>query len=320
MRRTLPCTMGKASRTKQNTSRRERIAAQRAADRRREVRNRVLIASGAVVVVIAIVVVFVVVKATGGNSSKSSSTANGPTGSALAAVVKDTTTVPASTLESVGSGSVTSPPAAVTNGTPLTSGGKPEMLYIGAEYCPFCAFERWGMVVALSRFGTFKNLSTTHSSSTDAYPNTSTWTFYKSTYTSKYLAFTSVEETTNVADSSSQSGYTPLQSPTAAQQALLTKYDAPPYVSSADAGAIPFVYLGGHYVINGASSTPQVLQGKSWATIASSLKDPSNAVAKAVNGTANYITAGICKMTNDQPSNVCTSTITGLQANMKAPS
>jgi hypothetical protein len=313
--------MGKASRTKQNASRRDRIAAQRAADRRREVRNRILIAGGAVVVVIAIVVVFVVVKATGGNSGKSSSTsADGPTGSALAAVVKDTTTVPASTLNAVGAGSVTSPPAAVTNGTPLTSGGKPEILYIGAEYCPFCAFERWGMVVALSRFGTFKNLSTTHSSSTDVYPNTSTWTFYKSTYTSKYLVFSPVEETTNVADSSSSAGYTPLQSPTAAQEALLEKYDAPPYVSSADKGAIPFVYLGGHYVINGASSSPQVLQGKSWATIASSLKDPGNAVAKAVNGTANYITSAICKMTNNQPSNVCTSAITGLQSTMKAPS
>src|ERR1700759_5623761 len=242
--------MGKASRTKQGASRRERIAAQRALEPRRQVRNRIFIAIGAVVVVVVDVVVFVVFAANKKTPTAKTS-ANGPTGSALATVVKNTTTVPASTLATVGGGSVTSPPASLTNGTPLTSGGKPEMLYVGAEYCPYCAYERWGMVVALSRFGTFKNLSTTHSSSTDAFPNTSTWTFYKSTYTSKYLAFSSVEETTNVADSSSQSGYTPLQSPTAAQQALLTKYDAPPYVSSADAGAIPFVYLGGHYVVNG---------------------------------------------------------------------
>ena len=313
--------MGKASKAKRDgSSRQQRIAAQRAQARRTEVRNRILIASGSVVVVIAIVLAFVLVKVNSHGSSGSSASGNGPTGTALATVVKNTTTVPASTLNAVGAGSVTSPPAAVTNGTPLTSGGKPEMLYIGAEYCPFCAFERWGMVVALSRFGTFKNLSTTHSSSTDVYPNTSTWTFYKSTYTSKYLVFSPVEETTNVPDSSSSAGYTPLQSPTAAQEALLEKYDAPPYVSSADKGAIPFVYLGGHYVINGASSSPQVLQGKSWATIASSLKDPSNAVAKAVNGTANYITSAICKMTNNQPSTVCTSAITGLQSNMKAPS
>jgi hypothetical protein len=308
--------MGKASRAKQDTTRRERVAAQRAADRRREIRNRILIVSGAVVVVVVVVVVFVLVKVNGKSSSPPASSANGPTGSALAKVVADTTSVPASTLNSVGAGSVTSPPSSIS-GTPLTSGGKPEMLYIGAEYCPYCAFERWGMVVALSRFGTFKGLSTTHSASGDVFPNTATWTFYKSSYTSKYVAFSSVEETTNQLASGGQ-GYVPLQSPTAAQEALINKYDAPPYVASASKGAIPFVYIGGKYLITGASASPQVLAGKSWASIASSLHDPGNAVSKAVNGTANYITAAICKTTDNQPSNVCTTSITGLQSNMKA--
>ena len=309
--------MGKASREKQTTSRRERIAAQRAAERRRQVRNRILIAAGAVVVVIVVVVVFVVIAANKPSSTTSGkSSANGPTGAALSKVVADTTSVPASTLATVGAGSVTTPPSSV-NGTALTSGGKPEMLYIGAEYCPYCAFERWGMVVALSRFGTFKGLSTTHSSSTDVYPNTPTWTFYKSTYTSKYVAFSPVEETTNQLASNGQ-GYVPLQSPTAAQAALISKYDAPPYVPSADKGAIPFVYIGGKYLISGASALPSVLSGKSWASIASSLKDPSSAVAKAVDGTANYITAAICKTTNDQPSSVCTSSVTALQSKMPA--
>ena len=307
--------MGKASRNKESASRRERIAAQRAAERRRQVRNRILIASGAVVVVVVVVVVFVVLAANK-KPSTSKSSANGPTGTALSKVVADTTSVPASTLATVGAGSVTSPPSALANGTPLTSGGKPEMLYIGAEYCPFCAFERWGMVVALSRFGTFKGLSTTHSSSTDQFPNTPTWTFYKSSYTSKYLAFSSVEETTNQLASNGQ-GYTPLQTPTAAQQALIAKYDAPPYVASASKGAIPFVYVGGKYLITGASATPSVLAGKTWASIGSSLKDPGNAVSKAVNGTANYITAAICKTTGNQPSNVCTPGITALQSKMK---
>ncbi len=307
--------MGKASRTKQGASRRERIAAQRAAERRRQVRNRIFVAIGAVVVVVVVVVVFVVFAANK-KSPAAKPSANGPTGSALATVVKDTTTVPASTLASVGAGSVTSPPASLTNGTPLTSGGKPEMLYVGAEYCPYCAFERWGMVVALSRFGTFKNLSTTHSSSSDQYPNTPTWTFYKSSYTSKYLVFSSVEETTNQLTSNGQ-GYTQLQTPTAAQQALLAKYDAPPYVPADSKGAIPFVYIGGKYLISGASAQPSVLQGKTWASIASSLKDPSNDVAKAVNGTANFITAAICKTTGNQPSNVCTPGITALQSKMK---
>ena len=75
--------------------------------------------------------------------------------------------------------------------------GKPELLYIGAEYCPFCAAQRWAMVAALSRFGTFSNLSLTHSASADVYPDTPTFSFYQSTYSSKYLTFTSVETNTN---------------------------------------------------------------------------------------------------------------------------
>jgi Domain of unknown function (DUF929) len=311
--------MAKSSRTRQSASRRERIAIQRAAERRRQVRNRVLIAVGAVAVIVVVVVVFVVVKANGKPATSSPASANGPTGTALAQVVANTTSVPASTLTKVGAGSVASPPSALTNGTPLTSGGKPEMLYIGAEYCPFCAFERWGMIVALSRFGTFSGLSTVHSGNItgEVFPNTPTWTFYKSTYTSKYLAFTPVEIQTNVPASGGQ-GYTSLQTPSSAQQALLAKYDAPPYVSAANKGAIPFVYIGGKYLINGASTSPSVLAGKSWATIASSLKDPTSAEAQAIGGTANYITAAICKTTNNQPSSVCTPSVTALQSKMTA--
>ena len=41
----------------------------------------------------------------------------------------------------------------------LTADGKPLVLYVGAEYCPYCAAERCAMVQALSRFGTFSNLT-----------------------------------------------------------------------------------------------------------------------------------------------------------------
>src|SRR5208282_448024 len=92
--------MGKASRTKVESTRREKIAAQRAAERRSEQRRRILIASGSVVVVLVIVLVFVVVKLNGGKPSNSSAAglSNGPTGSSLSAVVDNVTSVPASTL------------------------------------------------------------------------------------------------------------------------------------------------------------------------------------------------------------------------------
>ena len=307
--------MGRASKAKrQGSTRQQRIAAQRAAARRTEIRNRILIASGSVVVVVAIVLAFVLVKVNSHGKSATSS-ANGPTGTALATVVKDTTTVPASTLNSVGAGSgVTGLPKSIS-GAALTSGGKPEMLYMGAEYCPFCAAERWGMVVALSRFGTFKNLSTTHSASGDEFPNTSTWTFYKSSYTSKYLTFSSVEMQTNKLAADGQS-YTTLQTPTAAQNALLNKYDAPPYVASSSKGAIPFIDIGNKYMISGSSFGPQILQGRTWSQIATALKNPSSPIAKAIDGTANYITAAICKTTGNEPAPACTTAVKKLEAKL----
>ena len=43
-------------------------------------------------------------------------------------------------------------------GSPLSSGGKPEVLYVGTEFCPYCAAESWSLIVALSRFGQFSGL------------------------------------------------------------------------------------------------------------------------------------------------------------------
>jgi hypothetical protein len=311
--------MGKASRTKVEVNRREKIAAQRAAARRAEKRRRILIASGSVLAVVAIVVAFVLVKANSGSGTPAPSS-NGPTGAALATLTKDVTTIPASTLDSVGGGSITNGGSIgnssangyliPVSGSPLTSGGKPEVLYIGAEYCPFCGAQRWAMIVALSRFGTFSGLSTVHSSSIDVYPNTPTWTFYKSTYTSKYLTFSPVETTTNVPDSKSSSGYVNLQTPTPAQEALWTKYTP--------GGSIPFIDIGGKYVQVGNLQPygPQDLQGKSWDQVAAALRDPSSTIAQGAIGNANYMTAAICEATGNQPASACTPTIKSLESQL----
>src|ERR1700756_641781 len=189
--------MGKASRTKQDPDRRARIAAQRAAERRRQQRNRIYIAGGSI---FAVVIVVVLVGVNHNSNTASAAVSNGPTGAALTPVVSDVTSVPAATLDKVGSGGSAvnngSPPIiTLKGGAPLTSGGKPEMAYMGAEYCPYCAAERWGMIVALSRFGTFTGLQPPHSAAKDGAgqaepnPNTPTWTFANSKYTSKYLTF-----------------------------------------------------------------------------------------------------------------------------------
>jgi hypothetical protein len=293
--------MGKASRVKRESAR-ERIAAQRAAQHKAEQRRRMLWTGGSILGVVVIVLAFVVFKTT--QSPAATAGTNSATGTALpASVVKDITTVPPSTLTSVGTGTADAKSiTTVASAKTLTSGGKPQVLYIGAEYCPYCATERWAVAVALSRFGTFSGLHGIHSSSSDVYPSTPTLTFYKSTYTSKYLTFTPVETQT-------EKEGTALQKPTAAQNALLAKYDSPPYVASADTGAIPFIDFGGKYFVHGAQYNPQILSGQSWAQVAAALKDPSSAIAKGADGAANMITAAICKTTNNQPSSVCTSPV-----------
>ena len=317
--------MGKASRTKQDVDRRARIAAQREAQRRADQRKRIYIAGGSILVVAIIAIALVLVKL---NTNSTPSAANGPTGTALTAVTKQVETVPATVTDKVAGGGVNTGifvaaktssaiSSASTNlgsyfatvgGTALTSGGKPEVLYLGGEYCPYCAAERWAMINALSRFGTFSGLTTTHSSSTDAYPNTPTWTFYKSTYTSKYLTFTPVEEYTNTPNGSG--GYTTLQTPTAAQAALGAKYDP--------TGSIPFIDLGNKYVEVGNLTplSPSLLAGLSWATVAADMNNPSSAVGQAIIGNANYLTAAICELTGNQPSSACTPAIQKLEASL----
>src|SRR6266576_3021326 len=208
--------MSKATRIRQQNAR-EKIAAQRAAERRAEQRRRMFITGGSVLAVIAIVVAFIVVKSMNSPTTTPSSAGRTPL---PASVTKNVTGVPASVLANVGKGSVlTFNPAPITRvtGPPLTSNGKPEMLYIGAEYCPYCAAMRWSMAVALSRFGTLTPLHGIHSSSTDVNPNTATLTFYKTGYHSKYLSFTPVEVQTV--------SRAPLQNPTQAQNAVWAKYE-----------------------------------------------------------------------------------------------
>ncbi len=316
--------MGKASRTKVESTRREKIAAQRARERRAERRRRILLASGSVVVVLAIVLTFVIIKLNSKPPSTSSAVSNGPTGSALTSLINEVTSVPASTLNAVGSGggAVTNLPIKI-NGSTLTANGKPEMLYMGAEYCPYCAAERWAMIVALSRFGTFTGLATIHSAAEDGagsaepYPNTPTFTFAHATYTSKYLTFTPVELNTNIPDPST-GGYTTLDTPTSAQNALMSKWDNQPYISSSEpAGSIPFIYFGGQTMIVGTSvaqNTALQPLGLNWNQIAADLHNPNSAVAKAEDGEANYITAAICKMTNNQPASACTAVVKSLES------
>lgn len=277
--------------------RRDKVAALRNAEQRRR-RSRMLV-TGVVVVVLLLLIALVAVRlATGSKKSSARTTA------AADHVVSQVTSVPASTYDAVGAGSISAPLHPISPAQPISADGKPLVLYVGAEYCPYCAAERWAVVAALSRFGTFTGLGQTHSSSTDVYPSTATLSFHGASYTSPYLAFRGYETESNQRQGN---GYAPLDTLPAEDQAIFQKIDAPPYVPATSAGGIPFLDIGGHAFGSGATYDPGVLQGLTHQQIAESLKDPSSKVARAVDGSANMISAAVCRRTGGKPAAVCTS-------------
>jgi hypothetical protein len=208
-----------------------------------------------------------------------------------------------STLDRIGRGEGVTPLAPIADQPPLTADGKPLVLYVGAEFCPFCASQRWPLVIALNRFGSFSGLSASHSARDDVYPNTATISFHGSTYSSPYLAFQGVELATNERQGNR---YAPLDELTPQQQAVTDVYNAPPYTDRA--GSIPFVDFGNRFLQTGASVSPQLLAGLSHAEIAAELADnPSGPVAQAIFGAANAFTAALCVLTDGQPGEVCDS-------------
>jgi hypothetical protein len=291
----------KSRRQANATTAREKAAAARAAQQRIEQRRRATVILSTVVVVALVVVIGVVIGIRHKNN-KSTAIANNRA-LASASVVSAVRTVPVATLNKVGQGTISGAPTKIT-GTALTDSGKPEMLFIGAEFCPYCAAERWSMAVALSRFGTLNGIRLTTSSSTDVDPNTATLDFIHSTYASKYLSFVAVEN----ADRNRNT----LQKTTKAQTALWLKYDN-------NQESFPFLDFGNKYSITSPTFDPAVLKGLTQAQIASRLANPNDKVAKSVDGAANIVTAAICGITNNQPSSVCSSpTISGLLTKLNA--
>jgi thiol-disulfide isomerase/thioredoxin len=278
-----------------------RASARQSLQQRRQ-RN-IYMAMGVIGVVVVVVAVIITVSLAGGGTTTPTKpiTATGAF-NVPASLVTAVESVPVDKLVAQAKGlpDTASPPQALPPKNPLFSqAGKPGIVYIGAEYCPYCAAERWPLVMALSKFGTFTNLHGTTSSATETDPSTPTFTFYGSTYTSKYLSFLSDEQETNTEAA--------LQNPTATEEALVTKYDTTPYIPAADAGEnpIPFVYLGGKYVLTGNQYDASPISGKQWTAAASFMASGANATSKAAEAAAGYLVGDLCALTHDQPASVC---------------
>jgi len=230
-------------------------------------------------------------------------------------VVLELTNVPQSAWEAVGKGSATKSIFTYHSGQPPLTGshGHPEFFYVGGEFCPYCGAQRWAIINALGRFGTFSNLS-----QTQAYEyNVPTFSFYGSKYTSSYMDFNPKEVKGNALNSD-QTAYVDLEKLTAVEQANFKQFDS--------GQNFPYVNIGNRYIAIGAGYPfTTLLDSKSnplsWQNIASSLSNPKSTIAQGILGTANYLTAGICDLTNQQPGNVCNvATIQQLEKDLKTPS
>ncbi len=272
-----------------------------------------LITWGSVSLVVVIVAVLVIVKVT--SSSTPSGGGSKTWQPASPAVVAAVTQIPTSVYNTVGVTSsvapITSP--VVTTGQPLLKwpgSNLPGVLFYGAEFCPYCAAERWSLTAALSRFGTWSNLGNMTSSSTDIYPNTPTFTYYKASFTSPYVALHAIESQANYYNAAGTAWAT-LMTPTPQESALLTTYNShkyfPQFYQPGQTGSIPFVDYGNQVLSSGATYSPSVLAGQSRDQIASGLNDPANPTTQAIVAGANYMTASICHINGQKPGAVCMS-------------
>ncbi|MEO6796847.1 MAG: DUF929 family protein [Candidatus Dormibacter sp.] len=173
---------------------------------------------------------------------------------------------------------------------PRLSNGHPLTLFVGGQFCPFCASMRWPLVKAMSRFGSFSGLGQiTSQQGTDGFNSIWTYDLTKATFHSDYVTLRMVE----VADVKGN----PLQQPDAEATALLNQFDPK--------GSIPFVFVGGSYVAQ-LPYSPALLQGKSFQQILDDVNSSHpGEVGRAIDAEADAITAIICKTDVAQPATVC---------------
>jgi hypothetical protein len=169
------------------------------------------------------------------------------------------------------------------------------LLYVGADFCPYCAGQRWGLILTLLRFGKFKGLEYMLSSPTDVYANTPTFSLNKAKYTSKYVVLQAVETATREGK--------PLMKLSKKQHQIFSKYDTPPY--SPTYGGIPFIYIDGEYMLARPMLLPPELGGQNWKAIASNFSNSQSPLFQKVMPKINTLTAAICRLDGGNPDKVC---------------
>ena len=201
--------------------------------------------------------------------------------------------VPAGSHRPSGDASVSLGQIRRESGEPLLDGGKPLVFFMGAEWCPFCAAERWALVEATSRFGGWSGLGELLSrSGQDYFPSLPTYDLTHATYTSDYISLRHKEVATVDGE--------PLQKLGSFEENLVDEGDT--------RGSVPFLFAsgpGGRYTVELAYS-PGLLTGRTFAALHKEVAAgaPTPAV-DAIDGQADAITALICKLDGGRPASVC---------------
>jgi hypothetical protein len=260
---------------------------------------------GLISAVVGVVAVFVVVLLLTESTLNSGLQQDTQVLAAPASLVKSITTIPLKTLEAVKGGSIGNSPLNIPSSykaAALSQGGLPEIAYVGAEYCPYCALERWSVIIGLSHFGTWSDLHLIRSSVYETVVGASLATFsfaHGANFTSPYVAFVGREFQSNVSTDQGQS-YKTLQSLPPAVATAFTSIDSN--------GGYPFLdYAGRIKTVGSEAKSVLPLQGLDWSQVAKDLRNPTSKVAQEVLGGANYVTAATCILTDNKPGKVCDS-------------
>jgi hypothetical protein len=219
----------------------------------------------------------------------------------------------ASAQAQLGRGQVTPPEKLPPAAPKLSPGGRPEIMVICAEYWSKCAAERWALVMALSKFGTFTTLKGTTSAATGASPRIPTFSFYGAAYSSRYLTLVTDELETSTDVGGGE--YPLLQPPTTQEMTLMTAWDRAPF--TAVKTSLPFAYLGGRFLLTTAQYDASAISQMSFQAAATIMSSGTSPVSRHAQAAAGYLVADFCALTRGQPARACSQvppSLTGITA------
>ena len=169
--------------------------------------------------------------------------------------------------------------------------GKLFVFFLGAEYCPYCAAQRWAIVRSLQKFGQWDGLKQTISAARDEpFLNLPTYDFTNASYTSPHIEFLSRE----IKDRE----FRPLQKLLKTDEKLLEKFNPD--------REIPFLLVGGRFTQIGSGFTPKIFIGHTFRQTETELKKIESEIRKTIDDEANIISALLC--VSGLPPEVCKET------------